>query len=100
MAKTKNKKYIAKIKTMNGQYGVHQSIESSNVNPENDDGSPNKYHTGVLIFFDAETGNKYLVKQLKIEIPKDGMHPNLAKNGYTANVVIDLDNEYHVEKLD
>lgn len=86
--KKPNRRYIANVVTEQGQYGAFSKVLVNNVNPNNKDGTPNKYYRGNLLWVDAVTGKKFLVKQLKI---------------YSANnkqsLYFDLDDEYNVQEL-
>tara|TARA_R110000868_G_C10973188_1_gene771532 strand:+ start:68484 stop:68813 length:330 start_codon:yes stop_codon:yes gene_type:complete len=71
------------------------SVLLDNPSPTNADGSPNQYHKGVLIWFDAETGEKFQVKQLELA----GVSDNDRGRGFINSVKMKLDNTYHVDKL-
>lgn len=88
-----NKRYIGKVKTQNGQNGTFQKILINNPYANNQDGTPNTYFKGCLIWLDQETGKKYLVKQIGIG---DYKQP---KNGCGSFITISLDNEYEVQEL-
>lgn len=97
--KKKEYRYVAKFKASQTKYGPMYQIMSDNFNALNKDGTPNKYFKGALIYVDAETGNQYLVKQMGLYLPKEGMHESHAKNGYTHFVTLNLDDEYQVTPL-
>lgn len=69
---TDDTRYLGKIKQQNFQKsdgsGSFQkfTIMLDNPSPANEDGTPNQFHKGVLIWFDAETGEKYQVKQIDV----------------------------------
>jgi hypothetical protein len=100
MSKEKNTKYIGKVRNQQTQYGTMQKIYMDNLSAVNEDGTPNKYFNGALIFVDAETGQQFQVKQLSISVPKNGMNPNLLEKGYVAQVSIDINDDYMVKKFE
>lgn len=91
----KSRRYIAKVKQFNGQNGPFQKILVDNPNPLNEDQTPNKYHTGVLLWCDNETGKKYLVKSLSL----GNVSQNASQRGFVQSVSIDLESEYDVQNL-
>lgn len=94
--KERNEKYIGKIRNVNTTFGQMQKI-CLDANPQtNEDGTPNKYYAGTLIFV-ATDGTMYKVKQMSIKVPKNGMNANLVEKGFVANVTLDLNNTYDVE---
>jgi len=95
----KKKRWIGKLRNMNHQNGPYQKIYLDNVNTNNKDGSPNNYYKGSLIWFDQETGKRFLVKQLGFTLPKDGMKANFVQQGYILYVTIDLEDKFDSEEL-
>lgn len=87
------RRFIAKIKNVTGQYGTFQKIKLDNPSPKNADGTDNHYYQGTLLWLDAKTGQKFIVKQLTIR----GIGEKSKSNGFVASVAIDLDNQYDVE---
>jgi hypothetical protein len=59
-------------------------------NPDPDD----KYHSGTLVWVDAETGKSFKVKSMNIFEAEKGPKELLNK------LSINLENEYHVEELE
>lgn len=84
--KKDDRRFLANVKTFNGQHGPYQKALMNSLSPTNEDGSPNTYYSGALIWCDVKTGKNYQVKQMAIR--------NL-KNGKTA-ITIDLESEYEV----
>lgn len=95
----KNNRFLGKLKTMTSQYGPYQKIMLDNIYATNKDGSENKYYKGNLVWFDQETGKKYLVKQLGFTVPRDGMKQADIDRGCSHFVTVDLANEYDSEEL-
>lgn len=91
-----SRRYVGKVKSQKGQYGDFLKIWVDNPNPNNEDGSGNKYYKGSLIWLDAETGKKYLVKQLSVR----GVPESAAKSGFLQSISIDLDSTYEVQELE
>jgi len=96
--KKANRKFIGKVKNIDTKYGVMQKIYMDNLNSVNQDGTPNKYYKGCLVFVTPE-GEQYLVKQLSLHVPKDGMKPNEAERGFSCHVTLNLDDDYEVSKI-
>ena len=84
-----NRRYLANMKGTQTQYGTLTKALMNNLQPNNADGSPNNYYKGNLIWADAITGKKYLVKQMQIQDHQNG----------SQSLVLDLDSSYHVEEL-
>lgn len=82
------KRYIASIWENEGDNGTYLSLSVDNLDPESE------YHKGVLLWADAETGKYYKVKQAAVYNADKG-----PKN-LTNKLMIDLENEYHVEELE
>jgi hypothetical protein len=91
-----NRRFVGKKKTQNGQYGAFEKIYLDNPYPTNQDGTPNQFHKGMLLWCDAATGKKYLVKQLSLR----GVSQDALNKGFTNSISIDLDNAYEVRPLD
>ena len=73
-----------------------QKVLIDNPNPANEDGSANQYYKGSLLWLDAETGKKYLVKQISVR----GVPKNAQDKGFTSSISIDLDSAYEVQLLE
>lgn len=94
------KRWIGKVKNQITQNGSFQKIWLDAISPTEKDGmTPNKFYKGNLVWFDQETGKRYLVKQLSIHVPQGGMKPDQIQKGYIANITLTLDNEYEVDEL-
>lgn len=94
------KRFIGSVQSVDSKNGKFQKIVMSNLSPENQDGTANKYYKGALVWIDAETGKTYQVKQLAISVPKDGMSDGQAKHGFESNISINLNDEYQAVVLD
>ena len=90
-----NRRYVGKIREQNGQYGPFKKFLVDNPSPTNQDGTPNQYHKGVLLWCDQETGKKYLVKSMSLK----GVPEGAAQRGFVNSICLDLDNEYDVQDL-
>lgn len=90
-----NRRWLGKIKNQQSQYGTFQKLMVDNPYPNNQDGTPNTYHKGHLLWLDAETGKKFLVKQVKVVNPSEAQR----QKGIAASLCIDLDDQYHVQEL-
>lgn len=90
-----NRRFIGKVKDQQGQFGKFQKVLIDNPSPTNQDGSANTYYKGNLIWLDAETGKKYLVKQIAIR----GVSQAQLQKGFNSSLSIDLDSEYEVQDL-
>ena len=84
-----NRRYLANIVTTQTQYGPFQKALMNNLQPTNQDGSPNNYFRGNLIWVDAITGKQYLVKQMQFQQHQNGK----------SSLVLDIDSSYHVEEI-
>jgi hypothetical protein len=93
--KNPNRRYVGKVKTQKGQYGDFQKILVDNPKPNKEDGSANEYYRGSLVWLDAATGKKYLVKQLSVR----GAPESSRAKGFLSSISIDLDSSYEVEEL-
>lgn len=97
----KNEIYIAKVKCtqhQNGQTGeafTKSTVFLNNPSPTNKDGTPSQYYQGTLIWVDAKTGKQYAVKQIEIA----GTGDQDKQRGFVQSLKIDLNNTYHVDKL-
>lgn len=89
------RRFLGKVKNFTGQYGTFQKVLIDNPVPNNEDGSANQYYKGSLLWLDAATGKKYLVKQMAVM----GVPAKAAENGFISSIAIDLDSEYHVQEL-
>jgi hypothetical protein len=91
----KSKRYIGKIKNTQSKTGtIFQKILLDNTNALKQDGTEDPYYKGTLLWLDKETGNTYQVKQLAIHVPQNGMHESAAKNGFIANITLDVEDTY------
>ena len=90
-----NRRYVGKVKKQQGQFGEFLKVLIDNPNPKNNDGSANQYYKGSLLWLDAETGKKYLVKQLSVR----GVPEKSLQKGFTNSISIDLDSTYEVQEL-
>jgi hypothetical protein len=97
--KYKMTRYVGKVKGMATQYGTRYSIHIDNYNAQLKDGSPNTHFKGSLVWFDAETGKGYQVKQMSMFIPKNGMPPKLVEMGYSQYVTLNLEDDYQITVL-
>ena len=84
--KKDDRRYLANVKTFDGQHGKYQKALMNSLSATNEDGSPNTYYTGALVWCDAKTGKNYQVKQMAIRNQKNGK----------TTVTIDLENEFEV----
>jgi hypothetical protein len=97
----KNHRYLGKVKsqTFNKNDGTgsfnKMTVFVDNPDPANADGTPNKYHKGVLLWCDAETGATYQVNQIDVA----GVSQQDAGRGFTNSLRLDLGSEYHVKRL-
>lgn len=71
------------------------NILLDNPQPTKEDGSPNTYHKGVLLWCDAETGATYQVKQIELA----GVSENDRGRGFINSLKLVLSNTYHAVKL-
>lgn len=94
----KVKLWIGKIKNIPTQYGVMQKIYLDSLKATKEDGTPDTYFKGTLIFV-LPDGAAFQVKQLGIENPKNGMNPNLAQKGYVSHITLTLGDPYSTEPL-
>ncbi len=92
-------RFIGRIKARvcNGANGQFQKFTAWMDNPKanNDDGTPNQYYKGCLIWIDAETGQKFLVKQIELA----GVNDAQKQKGFVNSLKINLEDGYHVENL-
>ena len=91
-----NRRYIGKVRTQKGQYGDFQKILVDNPLPNNEDGTPNQYHVGILLWLDQATGKKYLVKGFSVR----GAPKGAQAKGFHNSISIDLDSAYEVQELE
>ncbi len=94
-AQKNDRRWVAKILEKDGEYGRYQKVIVDNPLPTLEDGTPNKYYRGSLLWIDDATGKKYLVKQLSIR----PVHENSLKHGFINSVTIDLDSKYEVLEI-
>ncbi len=94
--KNENRRYLGKVKSQKGQYGDFLKILVDNPNPNNEDGSANQYYKGSLIWLDATTGKKFLVKQISVR----GVPEAAREKGFLQSITIDLDSSYEVQELE
>lgn len=94
--KNENRRYIGKVQQVNGANGLFQKILIDNPNPAKEDGTPNQYYKGSLLWCDAKTGKKFAVKQMSLK----GVSQDMLQKDFVSSIAIDLDNEYHVKNLD
>lgn len=100
--KNPNHRYIAKVKQSNhvnksnGEAFTKFSVLVDNPNPNNQDGTPNKYYSGTLLWIDAETGKKYIVKGMDLA----GVHQSAQERGFINSVRLDLGSQYHVQEVE
>lgn len=93
--KNQHRRYIGKVRVYNGQHGQYEKILVDNPNPTKEDGTPNTYNKGVLLWLDNETQTYYQVKQLSLRgVPQDAR-----QNGFKNSIAIDLDNAYEVTPM-
>jgi hypothetical protein len=87
--KKNDRRYLANIKSYTKDGSTWSKALMNSLNAQNEDGTPNQYYTGALIWCDSKTGKNYQVKQLSVRENKKG--------GFT--LTIDLENEYEVIPL-
>ncbi len=90
-----NRRFLGKVKNIQGKNGTFQRIMIDNPSPVNQDGSANTYNKGVLIWCDNVTGKKYLVKQFSVS----GVSQKARESGFSNSICIDLDDTYDVQEL-
>lgn len=95
-AKKATRRYLGKMRGTNGKYGPMYKIYMDNINPQKENGEPNPFCKGMLLWVDSETGKTYQVKQMSLFIPKDGMDPKLVEKGYSHFITLNLDDDYEV----
>lgn len=92
-----NRRFVGNIQTVSGKNGNFEKIIINNPYPNKKDGTPDPYNKGQLFWVDNETGQAYLIKQLGITVPRDGMTANQLEKGFNSYITLDLDSEYHVD---
>lgn len=97
--KKADRRYVGKVKNTQTQYGVMSKIMMDNLSPTKEDGTPDQYYQGALIWADAKTGKNYHVKQFQLWIPREGMNPALAAKGFSHFITLDLEDGYQVTVL-
>ncbi len=90
-----NLRFVGKVKNQQANGTTFQKIVVDNPSPQNPDGTPNTYHKGSLLWCDAATGKKFLVKQMSFK----GVSQNMLQKGFSNSIAIDLGNEYDVQNL-
>jgi len=89
-----NRRYFGKIKVVKVKNGdPFYKIIIEDLYPKRKDGSINKYYKGQLLWFDNKTKKYYQVKSCGV----GGVKEN--DNDYINSLFLDLDNDYHVNKL-
>lgn len=83
-----SKRYVASIWENENDNGSYLSMTVDNLDPDSE------YHKGNLIWFDKETGKYYKVKSMSVYSADKG------PRNLTNKIVLDLENEYHVEELE
>ena len=89
-------RYLAQVVKRTGKYGDFLSVSVNNPSPVKKDGTPDPYHKGTLLWLDAETGKKYIVKQMFVGTPTEAQ----AAHGTTNQLSIDLNNPYNVDEIE
>jgi len=92
-------RFIGRVKSRvcngaNGQF-TKFSVWMDNPQPVNKDGTPNQYHKGCLIWIDAATGQKFLVKQIDLA----GVSKDQQDRGFVNSLKLNLGDAYHVDNL-
>lgn len=87
--KKTDRRWIANIKGYTGQHGPYQKALLNSISVNKDDGTPDQYYAGALIWSDAKTGLMYQVKQFAIRTTKNGK----------TQLTIDLENDFEVTPL-
>lgn len=85
---TSSKRYVASIWENKGDNGNYLSLAVDNLDTDSE------YNKGTLIWFDKETEKYFKVKSMAVYNADKG-----PKN-LTNKLVIDLDNDYHVEEME
>ena len=74
----------------------NNEIQADNYNQLKDDGTPNPYYKGNLMYFDATTGKYYKIKSMAVRAPS----PHGVDHGEVNSIMIDLDDTFHVEEIE
>lgn len=82
------KRYVASIWSNEGAKGDYLSLSVDNLDPEKE------HYKGNLLWYDAETEKYYKVKSMAVFAADKG------PRNLTNKLVIDLNNEYHVEEVE
>ena len=97
--KNPNRRFIAKVKKQQGQYGEFLKILIDNPLPTKKDKEGNEvedtYNKGVLLWLDNVTGKKYAVLQMSVHDAPSASQDR----GFTNSISITLDNTYEVKEL-
>lgn len=97
--KKADRRYLGKIRNINGKNGNYQKIMMDNLKNVNADGTPNQFYKGALVWADAVTGKNYQVKQLSFWTPKDGMSQANLDKGFSCFVTLNLEDDFEVTTL-
>lgn len=94
--KKEHRRFLAKIRSSEGQYGQFQKVLVENPSPYDKNGKPDKYYKGNLIWCDEQTGKQFIVKQLGFA----GVAEGAKAHGFISSLYIDLDDSYSVEEIE
>ena len=83
-----DRRYVGSIWENDGDNGTFLSMSVDNRDPDDE------YYKGKLIWFDAEKEQYFEVKSMSVFEAQKG------PRNLTNKLVLDLDNEYHVEEMD
>lgn len=83
-----SKRYVASIWDNEGDNGNYLSLSVDNLDPDSE------YHKGTLVWFDKELGKAFKVKSMSVYGADKGPRK------LTNKLVLDLENEYHVEEME
>lgn len=87
-------RFIGKVREFKSENGNFLKILIDNPTPVKKDGTEDTYYKGSLCWVDAVTGKTYIVKQVNLR----GVSDTGAKRGDQFSLMIDLENDYHVEE--
>lgn len=93
--KNESRRFLGKVKSQKGQFGDFLKILIDNPLPNKEDGTPDPYNKGCLIWLDSATGKKYLVKQISVR----GVSDSAREKGFLQSISIDLDSSYEVQEI-
>jgi hypothetical protein len=91
--KNENRLYIGKVQITETKYGQMTKILINNPYPTNEDGTPNQYYTGNLVWVD-KNGEQFILKSLEVK----GVSPQDAQRGFTNSIAFVKDSVYNVVK--